>query len=269
MQRPQWITLGVALGVLLLMYFGCPTQAPEMVTSAAQRSLSVEATSPQALIRAARESLTPLQKATLGSLEESYDLAESDTARVRTLEKLAAEWYQADQPGISGHYAQEIAELQDTLAASWAMAGTTYSICVRETTSEKEKTFCTQRAIKAYQAAISLEPDEMSHRLNLALTHTYNPPADNPMKGILMLRELQQNNPEDTRVLITLAQLAVQTNQLDRAAERLSQAAALEPENPEPICLLARVYEMMNQATAAADADATCQRLRNQAGELQ
>ncbi|MEL6276504.1 MAG: tetratricopeptide repeat protein [Bacteroidota bacterium] len=261
LRRPQWLALGAALALLLTMYFGCPTQAPEMVRDAARRGLEVEATSPQALMKAARAELTPLARATLAALEEEYTITTEDSSRLRVLERLASEWYRADQPGLSGHYAQQIAELRDTVAEAWAIAGTTYSICVRQRPAGKEKEFCTQRAVKAYQAAISLAPNVVEHQLNLALTYTYNPPADNPMMGILRLRELQEKYPENTGVLLTLARLAIQTNQLDKAIERLNQAVILEPNNPEPVCLLATVQERKGDTTAATKSKARCQSL--------
>lgn len=263
MQRPQWIIMGIALSLVALMYFGCPTQAPEMVQVAASRSLEVEATSPQALMRAARPNLTPIVKATLGGLEDELRGIEDDASKVKVYEQLAGEWYRAGYPSVSGHYAQLIAEQLDTVASAWSTAGTTFSICIQKSEEEKERTFCTQRSIKAYQAAISLQPTELDNRLNLALTHTYNPPADNPMKGILMLRELEKQFPEDARVLVTLAQLAIKTNQFERAGERLSKAVEIDPTNAEAFCLLGRVQETLGNKEAAAANAQKCLELRS------
>jgi cytochrome c-type biogenesis protein CcmH/NrfG len=87
------------------------------------------------------------------------------------------------------------------------------------------KAFCNQRAVQAFENAISLNPDNASHRLNLALTYTEMPPEDNPMKGILLLRELQEQYPENTQVLNALGRLAIQTGQYARAVERLDAGA--------------------------------------------
>lgn len=263
MQRPQWIFVGLAFSLLLLMYFGCPTQAPDMVQTAARRSLEMEATSPQALIRDARPDLSPIAKATLGGLEEELSaLDETDTdGQVEVYKQLAGEWYRAGHPSISGHYAQLIAEAMDTSAVAWSTTGTTFSICVQQSREEKEKTFCTQRAIRAYQAAISLDPTDVDNQINLALTYTYNPPADNPMKGILALRELEQRFPEEAGVLVTLADLAIKTNQLERAEERLLKAIELDPEHPTVYCLLGRVQDATGRAAEAAESNRRCAEL--------
>lgn len=264
MQRPQWIVVAVAIAALLTLYFGCPTQAPDMVQAAARRGLEIEATSPQALMRAANDGLDPIVRAKLTGLDEALSQADSDEARLPVMEQLASEWYQAGQPGISGYYAQRIAEIRDTSANAWSIAGTTFSICVREAENEKERTFCTQRAVKAYQNAISLEPNVVDHQLNLSLTYTYNPPEENPMKGILMLRDLQQKHPENVGVLLTLAKLAVQTNQLQKAVERLEQARAIAPDNPEPVCLLSQVYSRLSLQQKAMESAKLCEQLSGQ-----
>lgn len=262
MQRPQILVAVAAVLLLLTMYFGCPTQAPEMVSAAARRGLEVEATSPAALMRAAKDDLSPVVRATLTGLDEELVGAQTDQERLPLLEQLAAEWYQAGQAGISGHFAQRIAEIRDTSARAWSIAGTTFSICVQKAATEKEKDFCTQRSVKAFQNAISLEPSVVDHQLNLSLTYTYSPPEENPMKGILMLRDLQAKYPENTGVLITLARLAIQTNQLQKATERLQQAAELEPMNPEPVCLLAQVYGKLGLAQKEAESGERCLALR-------
>jgi tetratricopeptide (TPR) repeat protein len=264
MQRPQLLVVAVAVLALLTMYFGCPTQAPEMVSAAARRGLEVEATSPGALMRTAKDDLSPIARATLAGLDDQLADAETDKARLPLLERLATEWYQAGQAGISGHFAQRIAEIRDTSARAWSIAGTTFSICVQKATTEKEKTFCTQRSVQAFQNAISLEPAVVDHQLNLSLTYTYSPPEENPMKGILMLRDLQAKYPQNTAVLITLARLAIQTNQLQKATERLQQATALEPLNPEPVCLLAQVYGKLGLAQKEAESGARCAELTSQ-----
>lgn len=262
LRRNQWLLIVGSVAALLTLYLGCPVQAPDMVQAAARRSLEIESTSPQALMRAANAEMEGVDRAILTGLDEELSRAETDAEKLPLLERLASEWYRLDEAGVSGYYAQRIAEIRDTSARAWSIAGTTFSICVRQADNEKEKDFCTQRAIKAYQNAISLEPGVVEHQLNLSLTYTYNPPPENPMKGILMLRELQQNNPTDVSVLLTLARLSIQTNQLDKARQRLDQARQLEPNNPEPYCLLSRIHERLGQLDLAAINATRCESLR-------
>lgn len=221
----------------------------------------LETTGLESLIRAARANLSPSSIATLADLESRLEKVPTSTERVPILEQLAGAWYEAGQPAISGIYAKEIAEEVNTEKA-WSITATTFNICLKkEGTDEKTRQFCASQAEQAYQAAISLDPEDADNRINLAVSYTDYPPRDNPMKGILLLRELEQKHPDNPRVYITLAQLAIKTNQLEKAAERLETAVGLDPDNPEAVCPLARVYESLGKQDKAAILGARCQEL--------
>ncbi|WP_116124994.1 tetratricopeptide repeat protein [Lewinella sp. IMCC34183] len=264
MRKTQWIAAGLAFVLVLLTYWGCPVRPPELDEGFAERPL--QATGLQSLVREAHGALTPAQAATVSTLEERLQSQQDDSARVELLEQLASQWYTAGQPGISGAYAQQIAEIRNTEEA-WSIAATTFSLCLRrEELPDKTRQFCALGAESAYQAAISLNPANAENRINLAVTYTDNPPPDNPMKGILMLRELEQQYPDEPRVYITLAQLAIRTNQLDRAAERLLTADRLDPGNPDVVCPLARVFENLGRAGEADIYARKCSELLESAG---
>jgi len=189
----------------------------------------LESTGLESLIRAARSDLKPAEIATLSDLESRLEKEELPDNRRPLLEQLAGEWYRAGHPAISGIYAKEIAEVANTEDA-WSITATTFSICLKqEGADDKTRQFCASQAEQAYQAAISLDPDDPDNRINLAVSYTDFPPQDNPMKGILLLRELEQQYPKNARVYTTLAKLAIKTNQWEKAAERLEQAVELAP----------------------------------------
>jgi tetratricopeptide (TPR) repeat protein len=249
MRRPQYIAAAVTLLLVALTYWGCPVRPPELEEGFSRGPTA--ATGLQTLIRNAHADLTPAQQATLSTLEERLEGQQDDSARVDLLQQMASEWYRAGRPAISGAYAVQIAEITNTEEA-WSIAGTTFSLCLQnENADPKTRSYCGDQAEAAYQAAISLNPRNAANRINLAVTYTDNPPPDNPMKGILMLRELEEQYPDNPRVYITLAQLAIRTNQLERAAERLIKADQLDPGNPDVVCPLARVLENLGQAGEA------------------
>ena len=48
---------------------------------------------------------------------------------------------------------------------SWSIAGTTYALCVKNTEDQKEREFCSKRAIKAFEKSISINPDNIDNRI--------------------------------------------------------------------------------------------------------
>lgn len=252
MTKLQYIVIGSALLLFLVLYFGCETKPPGQQQVEQTRILQAEATDVNVLIREAHDELPVDQLSTIQALQQELGQATEDSLKVEVLKQLSGRWYENGQPAIAGHYAQEIAELEGTEAA-WSIAGTTYAICVQRSEADKVRTFCNQRAIKAFESAISLDPNNVSNQVNLALTYTEIPPPNEPMKGVLMLRELEQSFPESALVLTSLARLAIQTSQFDRAIQRLNQALELENDNLNAICLLAQAYAGAgNQAEAKA-----------------
>ncbi len=259
MGRSQWIAVAAVSVLLLLTYWGCPVRPPEMEEGFKRGPL--ESTGLESLIRAARSELTPAEIATLSDLESRLEKQELPENRRPLLEQLAGEWYRAGHPAISGIYAKEIAEDENTEDA-WSITATTFNICLKQADADdKTRQFCASQAEQAYQAAISLDPKDADNRINLAVSYTDFPPRDNPMKGILLLRELEQQYPENPRVYTTLAQLAIKTNQWEKAAERLEKAVELAPDNPDAVCNLARVYETLNRTDEAAPLAARCEEL--------
>ncbi|MEM7573986.1 MAG: hypothetical protein AAF433_13850 [Bacteroidota bacterium] len=257
MRAPQYAAALVAIALLLFMYFGCPTQAPEMAQAEASRNLQISATSIESMIRSAQQELKAGEIATIIEIEERLETEPPpvDSLKRQLLEELAGQWYRLGYPGISAGYAQQIAE-QTNDEQDWSVAGTSYTICVQRAEEEKVRSFCYQQAEQAYLNAISLNPEELDHKINLALTHMLDP--QQPMRGIMRLRELQESHPEDPRPLISLGRLALQTNQLERAAERLDAALELDPTNQAAICLRAETYQRAGQLVDAARLSELC-----------
>jgi Flp pilus assembly protein TadD len=120
------------------------------------------------------------------------------------------------------------------------------------------RTYCADRAVKAFENAASLAPDQPDYRVNLALVYAENPPPDNPMKAVLMLRDLESKYPSAPSVYNALGRLAIKTAQWERAIERLEKARSLDPSNPNTPCLLAKAYEGAGNTAQAAEMARLC-----------
>ena len=71
------------------------------------------------------------------------------------------------------------------------------------------------------------------------------------MKGILQLRELDAQNPDNVIVNLQLARLAIKTGQFDKAIARLEKTLSKDPNNRKLVCLLADAYEGKGDPKAA------------------
>lgn len=253
--RPWAVLLFAAclFGVLYLFFDNKPPKAEALETSRA--AVGGEVIVPR-LRKDGLNAITPSEQGTILQLEGDLDSL-SGAAQLEVRKQLSGAWYAFRQYPLAGWEATKIAEEEGT-AQAWGIAGTTYTLCLQRTEGEQARSFCQKEGTRAFESAISLAPDEPSYQLNLAVLYTEAPPADNPMKGILMLRTLNENYPENVGVLVTLARLGVRTNQFDRAKGRLEQALALEPDHPQAVCLMAEVEKALGNEQKAAEFAARC-----------
>lgn len=263
MTKLQWGVVGGAVVVFLALYFGFDTKPPGQKKIEQSRALVTESTDINTLIREAKTGLPTEKSGAILNFETMLESAEADSLKINALQQLAGAWYRFERPDISGYYAEELANLAAT-EESWSIAGTTYTICTQRMNDQKVKDFCSGRAIRAFENAISINPSNVQHQVNLALCYAENPPADNPMKGVLMLRDLNEKNPDNPLILKSLGRLAIKTSQFDRAKERLEKALTLQPNDPDIICLLAQTYSGLKDAAKAVEFQAKCDQFAEQ-----
>lgn len=241
--------------LFLVLYFGCDYTSPEQKEAQALTGANMVSTDISVLLKDAGEKLDPSQASVIEMLDAQIEEAQ-DSVKIDLMKQLSGKWYEFGYPEVAGFYAQTIADKENTESA-WSIAGTTYSICVQRAEEQKVRDYCFNNAVAAFESAASVNPDNPQHRVNLAVLYTDNPPPQNPMKGILLLRELTEKYPENASVRVNLGRLAIKTSQFDKAIERLSQALELEPNNRQAVCLLAQAYQAKGDT---ANAEAFAQR---------
>ena len=244
MTKLQFIVIILSIVTLLFLYIGCNKKSSTQKSLEKSRSLILESTNIDNIIQDARRELNANQASQLSLVEKELSKTEEDSVKINIWQRLSGLWYDLGFPAVSGYYAQEIAKLSNK-ESSWSIAGTTFAICIKNSKDQKIKDFCTNRAIESFENAITLNPENISNRINLALSYTDNPPKENPMKGIQMLLKLNEENPDNVAVLNNLAFLALKTGQNDRALKRIETVLELEPKNKDAICLASKIYDSL------------------------
>ena len=248
MNKQQLIVVGSAIALFFILYFGCDTKTTEQKAIAQSRALTTEALDIKSHAETTLASLDATQKVGIQSIMAQSPTTGSDSISI--LKQLSGAWHNAKHDEIAAWYAEQIADIEKTEEA-WSIAGANYYLAIAQNTDKSMRDFCTQRAVNAFQNAISLNPTKLDNKINLALCYTENPPQDNPMKGILLLRDLDKENPDNIAVNLQLARLAIKTGQFDRAIARLETVLTKEPNNKKAVCLLADAYSGSQNAKAA------------------
>lgn len=242
MSKLQLFVVASSVLFFSILYFGFDTKAEKIASVEKSREFVAESTDISILLKDAKEKLSSDESNTILALEHQLEQTTIDSLKTSSLKKISGEWYRLGNPTIAGYYAESVADIVND-DESWSIAGTTYLIGVQKATEDKVKSYASNRAIKAFENAISLNPSNSDHQVNLALCYVEKPPEDNPMKGIQMLLSMNKKEPENTGVLTQLGRLGMQTGQFEKAIGRLEKVIVIEPNNSKAVCLLAQAYE--------------------------
>lgn len=251
----QIIVVSVSVSLFAVLYFGgrtTPNSRPDIEKTRALRAES--STDSDLIISSAKADFTEEQLVTILEIELSLPLQLTDSLRAESFKNLSKEWNSLGRFDIGGIYAQKVAEIFNT-EESWSITGTTFGMGQKRAANEETQTFCAERAVAAFNKAIELNPDEVQHKINLALIYVE---TSQPMQGISMLRDLASKNPKNTSVLLALGQLSVRSGQYDKAIERYQEIVKIESDNLRAHYALAQIYQSLGKIQDAIEAYNKC-----------
>ena len=263
MSKEQLSIIGIFTILFAVLYFGFDTKPSEFELLEKSRALNMSSTDISILRKEAFDEIGKSERGRIELLMAQLNNAIDTVDRIETLKSLSGAWFEFGRYAIAGHYAELVAEINES-DETWGITGTTYAFGIGKSITDKENKFCFEGAINAFDNAISLNPSVIRHQVNKAITFIEHPLPDNPMKGIQLLLDLNNNEPDNVLVLNQLAKFGIQTNQLEKAETRLKKALTLHPENAESNCLMADLLERRNEKSAAKVYRDKCLQLTNE-----
>ena len=148
--RNQSILIGSMIALFCLIYFGLNTKPKAQRDLEMSRSANIEATGIQNIVMESKKTLSKDALNVIEAMQTEYQNAASDAEKVEKAKNLASRWYEFRSPIVSGYYAEQIANIENTKEA-WSITGTTYSIGIKSSDSEKYIQFAKGRAVKAFE----------------------------------------------------------------------------------------------------------------------
>lgn len=113
-------------------------------------------------------------------------------------------------------------------------------------------------ALASYEKAINSSKEKVDLKMKLAEVYVESP---EPMKGILMLREIVDSIPDYIPAIMRLGRLSLQTGQYDKAVERFDKVLEIDPVNTEAMYFLALTNEGLGNIDEAIRLMETCKNL--------
>jgi tetratricopeptide (TPR) repeat protein len=174
------------------------------------------------------QTLSPAVQKRIDELKSKLAPA-SGSQRSDIIKLLMVEFSSANRLDSAAKYAEGLLAIDNSEANLLIVADTYYQAYGFAITNEKGN----QLAVKSrefYQKALDKNPNLLKAKTNMAMTYVT---SETPMAGIMLLREVLNDEPTYVPALMNMGLLSMQSNQFDKASERFRAILKNNPENFE------------------------------------
>ena len=120
---------------------------------------------------------------------------------------------------IGAYYAGEAAKLENS-EKNLTFAAHLLLDDMMSTDSAAMQHWLAVQAKELFENALKLNPDDDSSKIGIGACYMFGNISDNPMQGILAVREIADKNPDNLYAQMILGLGGIQSGQYDKAVER-------------------------------------------------
>ena len=237
------LTVGLALSpsqVNMKPNSNAPKASPNQAVS---QELNAEA-----LLKSAKSALTKEQLAQLDQLELGLKVnGEKDTA---VLDQIGRFWDRQGIPAASAIWFEKKSDLQKT-EKSFLDAAYRYFDSFKLAQDSGLKDLFVAKAISNYTKVLVLNPDNLDAKTDLGACYAEG--TGEPMKGIMLLRDVVSKNPNHEMAQYNLGMLSVRSGQFDKAVERFKKVLEINPQRTQLYYYLGQIYLQEGDTTKALE----------------
>jgi tetratricopeptide (TPR) repeat protein len=237
------LTVGLALSpsqVNMKPNSNAPKASPNQAVS---QELNAEA-----LLKSAKSALTKEQLAQLDQLELGLKVnGEKDTA---VLDQIGRFWDRQGIPAASAIWFEKKSDLQKT-EKSFLDAAYRYFDSFKLAQDSGLKDLFVAKAISNYTKVLDLNPDNLDAKTDLGACYAEG--TGEPMKGIMLLRDVVSKNPNHEMAQYNLGMLSVRSGQFDKAVERFKKVLEINPQRTQLYYYLGQIYLQEGDTTKALE----------------
>ena len=244
MNRDQWII--IAIGVLVvagLFRFGRTGPYKNEITKTVQSTTPNELTTDSILFHV-KETLKPAQIQWMNDLEQSVIRGDVKKQKLDVYHQLAHFWQ--DSARIFEPYAwyeAEAARLENS-EKSLTFAAHLFLENLRNEQNDQLKRWKALQAKDLFERALRINDKNDSTTVGLGACYIFGNIADNPMEGILKVRQVVEKDSSNIFAQMVLGHGSFISGQYDKAIDRFGKVLSLQPGNLEAILMIAEVYEI-------------------------
>ena len=253
MKKPQLIVIFLATLICVAVIIFAP-RTQKGGPGAGKENIENQPISTQTILDGAKTALTGSQKISLLSIENQLSTSKSLADSAAIYKQLSKFWADSAQKFLPFLYYTYSAALLENSEKSLTFAA--QLLVDNLTTQEAPPAIQNWMAVNAkvlLEKALVINPNNDSATINLGACYLFGNISDNPMQGILKVKEIVDKNPQNVYGNLILGLGGKKSAQYPKAIERFIAVLKLQPSNLEAMINLAECYELSNQNEAAIE----------------
>jgi tetratricopeptide (TPR) repeat protein len=245
-KKQQWIIVLVGLILVLVIYIAGVTTPPKSSSPAvaAPQSAGIQPVTSEMLLQRAKQRLKPEQVTRLASLESSVKRGDVKDQQLHVYHQLAKFWSDSARMFEPfAYYTSEAAKLENS-EKSLTFAAHLFLDNLLTEADPAMQHWLGENAKVLLDKALVINPANDSSKIGLGICYMFGNISDNPMQGILEVRKVVQEHPDNLYGQLVLGLGGKKSGQYDKAIERFKIVVEKQPDNLEAIFNLAETFEM-------------------------
>jgi len=215
-----------------------------MPAAAAGQHTENETVTTEILLSKAKQRLKPEQVARLTALESSVKRGDVKDQQLHIYHQLAKFWSDSARMFEPfAYYTSEAAKLENSEKSLTFAAHLFLDNLITEGDPAMQH-WLGENAKVLLDKALVINPANDSSKIGLGICYMFGNISDNPMQGIMEVRKVVQEHPENLYGQMVLGLGGKKSGQFDKAIDRFKIVLAKEPENLEALFNIAETYEM-------------------------
>jgi len=251
LKKPQLIVVLLATLLCVAVIIFVPRSKKEG-PGAGKENTENQTISTQTILDGAKTALTGTQKISLLSIENQLNTAKSPADRAviyRQLSKFWADSAHRIEPYL--YYTYSAALLENSEKSLTFAAQLLVDNLATQEAPPAIQNWIAANAKVLLEKALVINPNNDSAIINLGACYLFGNISDNPMQGILKVKEVVDKNPHNDYGQLILALGGKKSGQYEKAIERFLIVIKDQPNNIEAMVHLAECYELTNQKAIA------------------
>ncbi|MFY7964038.1 MAG: tetratricopeptide repeat protein [Chitinophagaceae bacterium] len=251
MRKSQIILLASGALLLLFLWVFGKTVNPNKIAQTPVPEKTNETLDFKAVLSSSKQRLTPWQKNKLEKLE----MAAADAPikeKIEIYNQLSNFWKDSArtyEPYL--FYIAEAAKLENS-EKSLTFAAQQFTSSLLEVADPSIQNWLATNAKVLFNRALAINPNNDSSKIGLGACYILGNISDNPMEGILPVKDLATKHPDNLFAQLVLGLGGKKSGQFDKAIERFLIIVEKQPSNIVIVLQLAECYEMKHDKINAA-----------------